>query len=477
MLILKALKGPMKGLTVLLAQGERVTFGRSPKCGKGALAADAAVGWRQFVIDVGPQSATLRSVGKTNSTYVNGAPCQQFSAPASRKGGSGHRLEWVLGQGDRVQAGRTVFEVSFADLDQCPAIRVAPAPASPEPRRAASDRAERVPIPFPPRATLQPEAMARERKASSSRRASTRSEAGRVGDLQVVLASGPPVVRGFTIGRLLKRGTMGGTYSARRDCDAKPVIIKVARIAAALTAAQTGDIGDCLSRLASVRHPNIVSLLDFGISTGAFPANGSAIAALCIEFCNGECLADAVNHTTGQLPPHVIYDVLEGALAALGAAHAAGVCHGNLKLQNIFLERAKGRTHPLLTDFRVPTLFQIQKEERPESISWLDRDLAPFSATPRSGAKTPVPADDLWSVAAIGQHLLGGVPPEKKKSTVISRPEAGGSDSARGAGWELQQLIGDALNNEFATAPEMAAALAALERPQVVRLRSGAGEK
>ncbi len=83
------------------------------------------------------------------------------------------------------------------------------------------------------------------------------------------------------------------------------------------------------SRLASLRHPNIVAIHE----TGTDPAG----AWFAMDLLEGETLAELL--TRGRLPVERALDVVIQAARGVDALHGVGVVHRDLKPQNILVER------------------------------------------------------------------------------------------------------------------------------------------
>jgi len=96
---------------------------------------------------------------------------------------------------------------------------------------------------------------------------------------------------------------------------------------------------------AAIRHPHVVDVTDVGEHEG--------VGYLVMEHLDGETLG-ALLDRQGALPFDRAVDLLLPIIAALDAAHAAGVVHRDLKPENLFVARtATGEALPKVLDFGI----------------------------------------------------------------------------------------------------------------------------
>lgn len=81
--------------------------------------------------------------------------------------------------------------------------------------------------------------------------------------------------------------------------------------------------------LARLAHPNLVVVHDYGRTAGGRPY-------IVMEHLVGRTLRDELKER-GRLPPAEAIDLVRQALAGLGAAHAVGLVHRDVKLDNLFV--------------------------------------------------------------------------------------------------------------------------------------------
>ncbi len=92
---------------------------------------------------------------------------------------------------------------------------------------------------------------------------------------------------------------------------------------------------------AQLKHPNIVSVVDLVRHEGQ--------VGLLMEFINGDTLEAII--LAGPTPVDAALRMFSGVLAAVDAAHNAGVLHRDLKPANIMLARSGSTITPKVTDF------------------------------------------------------------------------------------------------------------------------------
>ena len=130
---------------------------------------------------------------------------------------------------------------------------------------------------------------------------------------------------------------MGAVYRARRTLLGDEVAIKIVR------ADQTGDAPrERFLResraCARLRHPNIVSILDFNADQAEHPF-------LVMELLNGPSLKEEIA-ANGRLPIPDVQDIVRQVCEALQFAHDSGIVHRDLKPANFV-------AHAFATDQRV----------------------------------------------------------------------------------------------------------------------------
>jgi serine/threonine protein kinase/tetratricopeptide (TPR) repeat protein len=166
---------------------------------------------------------------------------------------------------------------------------------------------------------------------------------------------GTTVANRYRIDTRLARGGQAVVYLARDlMLRSKPVVVKI--LAAS---EQNGWLGSRLQHeieaLARIDHPGVVGVLD----TGSLP-DGSPF--LVMQYAEGSTLRQALKR--GALERSRAATILRQIGAALEAAHGKGIVHGDLKPENIVLQRLDdGSELVKLID------FGLARVERAEAVS------------------------------------------------------------------------------------------------------------
>jgi hypothetical protein len=222
------------------------------------------------------------------------------------------------------------------------------------------------------------------------------------------LAKGTRVGR-YVIGDWLGVGGMGIVYAAVDSELQRPVAIKVLRPDGGGDAFVTKGRERLMREarvLASLSHPNVVTVFDVGTHDGDL--------FLAMELVDGGSLNAWLSKT------RTIADIVDRLIDAgrgIAAAHAAGIVHRDVKPDNILVGR-DGRTR--VTDFGLARLDALAEPEGgarewPASSSDLTRTGArmgtPVYMAPEQHAGTADARTDQWAFCAMVYELVAGVRP------------------------------------------------------------------
>ena len=146
---------------------------------------------------------------------------------------------------------------------------------------------------------------------------------------------GSVVAGKYRLGRKLGAGASGVIHQATRLADNAPVAIKLLRAAVAHDTVASDRLRREAEALGLTWHPNVVEVFEHD-----HLPDGTAY--LVMEQLEGESLATRL-HRLGSLPTQQIAAIITQVCDALGAVHAAGVIHRDVKPSNIFLATRRGR--------------------------------------------------------------------------------------------------------------------------------------
>lgn len=224
----------------------------------------------------------------------------------------------------------------------------------------------------------------------------------------------------YLLEKRLGRGAMGQVYLARdQNLVTRRVAVKTVR--PDILNDEDLQEGEAIARFerearaaASIRHPNVVDVTDFGKS-----ADG--VFFLVMEYVEGESLYQLLRRE-GTLDLQRTVTILGQAVAGVEAAHDEGILHRDLKPANIFLMHKRKPAGGSMADGFVKVgdfgLAKIVSVDRSEEASETGPQSRGLIGTPeymapeqmQTGVKLDTRAD-IYALGAIAYHMLGGRPP------------------------------------------------------------------
>ncbi|MFD7012466.1 serine/threonine-protein kinase [Rhodococcus jostii] len=189
---------------------------------------------------------------------------------------------------------------------------------------------------------------------------------------------------------VLGRGGLADVYDGWDQRLARAVAVKVLRPEMA-SELQTRRRFESEARLAAtLNHPNVVAVHDSGDDHGA--------PYIVMERLPGRTLLDDL--LAGPLPAPRARTILTQTLDALGAAHAAGILHRDIKPGNILFD-AHGTVK--VTDFGIAKSADTTHTTAGEVLGTVAY-LSPDRITGKPASVT----DDLYAVGVVGYEALAG---------------------------------------------------------------------
>ncbi len=234
---------------------------------------------------------------------------------------------------------------------------------------------------------------------------------------------GGPLLNGrYLLEKRLGRGAMGQVYLARdQNLVTRRVAVKTVR--PDFLSNEEMQEGEAIARFereartaASIRHPNVVDVTDFGKSP-------EGVFYLVMEYVQGETLHHLLRRE-GTLSVARTLTLLRQIAAGVEAAHDEGILHRDLKPANIFIMQQRKKSGTIVGDGFVKVgdfgLAKIvgQAVAEADAHSGSGPQSRGIIGTPeymapeqmQSGATLDARAD-VYALGTIAYHMLGGRPP------------------------------------------------------------------
>lgn len=208
-------------------------------------------------------------------------------------------------------------------------------------------------------------------------------------------------IPGFDVKRTIGRGGMATVFLAVQQSLDREVVLKTLNT----THDETGDFFERFLKegriIASLRHPNIVTIFDIG--------SADDVLYISMEYVDGGDLRAKIEN---RLAPVRGLDLLAKIGGALDYAHKKGIVHRDVKPANI-LFRSDGT--PLLGDFGIAKDSTVDKE-----LTSTGTILgSPFYMSPEQAEGLPVDGrTDIYSLGVIFYEMLTGQKPYEGDSAI-----------------------------------------------------------
>jgi len=212
---------------------------------------------------------------------------------------------------------------------------------------------------------------------------------------------------GKTVGRYrvtgeLGRGGMATVYRAHDPQLGRDVAIKVMHGAFAGRTDLEARFRREARAVATIKHDGIVDVYDFA------PAAGGEPGYIVTEIVEGPTLRALLDQHGGRLLPEVTALVAARVAGALGAAHARGIVHRDVKPDNVMFDRAgAGPVRVLLTDFGIAHMTEAETMTATGAIVGSPIYMSPEQAR----GQEILPASDVFSLGVMLYHVTTGRPP------------------------------------------------------------------
>jgi eukaryotic-like serine/threonine-protein kinase len=220
------------------------------------------------------------------------------------------------------------------------------------------------------------------------------------------LVDNPLVGTKYRAVTLIGRGGMGEVYLADHGELGKRFVVKLLHAEMATDPRLVDRTRVEAQTLAKLRHPSIVDVVDFGTTPDGRPY-------LVMERLTGTTLADEVRQR-GALGAVEAVALVRQVLGALGAAHAIGIIHRDIKLSNLFMHHPPARAPVLkVLDFGLAKVLDGASNIAPAPLRFPTEEGVvlgtPRYLAPEAWAGKGVDhRADIYATGVVLYHLLCG---------------------------------------------------------------------
>jgi serine/threonine protein kinase len=226
-----------------------------------------------------------------------------------------------------------------------------------------------------------------------------------------VLAQGTLIDGKYEIRGQLAAGGMGEVYLAHRPLLGDEVAIKIIRNTGADPAVWRERFLRESRACAQLRHPHIVTILDFNIDTTGQPY-------LVMEYLNGPSLYEELK-VRQRFDLGTVQHLLDTVGSALHLAHTSGIVHRDMKPQNIVSHRFEtGEVVHKVIDFGLVTPKRNAESTRLTQAQEFLGTVAYAAPEQFTGAPADARADQ-YSLGVIVYELLAGDRPVEADSFLM----------------------------------------------------------
>jgi serine/threonine-protein kinase len=270
----------------------------------------------------------------------------------------------------------------------------------------------------------------------------------------------------YRIEERLGVGGVGAVYRATHVTLGRPVAVKL--LLEGLDPSFRARFEREAKALAGLRHPNIVSIVDYGVTED--------MPYLVMELLEGETLSQRINNRT--LKSDEVLEIARQLLRALSFVHEQGLVHRDLKPGNVFAEKLPGGEERIkLLDFGLAKVIEGDGKDEPPVTRAGHAVGTPAYMAPEQVAGDAADArTDCYGVGVLlFQMLCGRVPfvgepmEQLRSSLVTPAPALSEAKPSLKPRPELEALVARAMckprDGRFQSAADMLAALEAVPRP------------
>lgn len=222
------------------------------------------------------------------------------------------------------------------------------------------------------------------------------------------LQPGVVLAERYRVERLINRGGMGAVFEATQLGLDRSVAIKVLLPMLSRDEKMKERFRREARSAASLRHPNIIQIYDYGISDyGPY---------IVMELVRGHSLREMLRKEPMQISQCV--NLMSQICSAISAAHAAEIIHRDLKPDNILIEEFLGGSVTVkVLDFGIAKIREGQIEESDANLTGANIIGSPAYMSPEQCHGHQLDGrSDIYSLGILFYEMLTGVTPFGKLS-------------------------------------------------------------
>ncbi len=221
-------------------------------------------------------------------------------------------------------------------------------------------------------------------------------------DTAISRRSEAPELPGYKLSHIVGRGGMGEVHQATQLSLQRTVAVKLLKGELAKDAQFVNRFEKEGAALATLRHPNIVSVVDRG--------NAGDTYYLVMEFVDGPSLREKLRDPDFSEARGLLTMLL--VARAIEYAHGRGIIHRDLKPENILFDEQAGGI-PKVTDFGLAGFDESHGEQRNLTQTHMAMGTASYMAPEQAiDAKSAGPRADIYALGVMLYESLTGELPQ-----------------------------------------------------------------
>ncbi|MFN7972332.1 MAG: protein kinase [Acidobacteriota bacterium] len=212
----------------------------------------------------------------------------------------------------------------------------------------------------------------------------------------------------YRVVRFLGKGGMGEVYEAEDQVLKDHVAVKTVRASLEGERRAVDRFLREIQLARRVTHPNVCRIFDVGFHRDA---DGASIAFLTMELLLGETLSQHLARKR-RLTAAEARPIVAQLTAGLGAAHAAGIVHRDLKTSNVVLVHSGDSERAVITDFGLARALGPSGSGDDSYTVAGDIVGSPAYMSPEQVEGADVgPASDVYSLGIVMYQMVSGALP------------------------------------------------------------------